>query len=91
MRNTRLFLDSNQENGAIIIDDHMVCRFSISKGIPIALTLETDLSLIDDIKGEKFSTNAVVKTFEEFNPYDSNLLENKLLRQIFQKHNTSPS
>ena len=84
-RNTRLFLDSKQEDGAIIIDDHMVCRFSLAKEIPMALTLETDISIIDSMKGGNFSTNAAIKTFEEINPSDLNSLKIQPLRQILAK------
>lgn len=85
IRNTRLFLDCKQEDGAIIINDHMVCRFSLAKEIPIAITLETDISIIDTMKGRNFSTNAVIKTFEEFNLFDLTSLKSQPLRQILSK------
>ncbi len=57
----------------------------------MALTLETDISIIDTVKGGNFSTHAVIKTFEEFNPSDLSSLKSQPLRQILSKNKTIDS
>lgn len=63
--NMRLFLDNNKSDGAFVINDLCVCRFSYLKESPLALTFETNAVIIDEMKNRKISTNAVENDFHE--------------------------
>lgn len=63
--NMRLFLDSKNSDGALIINDLCVCRFSYHKENPLALTFETNAAMIDDMKNRKISTKTVENDFTE--------------------------
>lgn len=61
----RLFIEKDLSDGALIIGDHVVCRFSVKSQKPRALTFETDLSISESMSGRDIATNAVVRSFEE--------------------------
>lgn len=63
--NIRLFLDNHRSNGAIIINEICVCRFSYYKEKPLALTFETDIGIIDEMRNKRISTNAIHNEFSE--------------------------
>ena len=63
--NTRLFMDESKTNGAVIINDLCVCRFSYFKKNPLALTFETDKGIFEEMSGKKISTTAINSEFKE--------------------------
>ena len=81
--NTRLFLDNKNTDGALIINDLCVCRFSYHKENPLALTFETNAAIIDDMKNRKISTKAVENDFTEISAVLARR-NNKKLRKIKQ-------
>jgi hypothetical protein len=63
--NIRLFMDEARDNGAVIINDLCVCRFSYFKDNPFALTFETDKGIFEEMIGKKIATTAVNGQFQE--------------------------
>lgn len=61
----RLFMEKDLRDGALIIGDHIVCRFTVKSQKPRALTFETDLSISESMGGRDIATNAVVRSFDE--------------------------
>lgn len=70
-KSIRLFTDADFDNGALILNNICVCRFSfLSKRSPFAVTFETDSSLVDEIKGRNMATTSVFNNFIELNLND---------------------
>lgn len=81
--NTRLFLDNKNSDGALIINDLCVCRFSYHNENPLALTFETNAAIIDDMKNRKISTKTVENDFTEISEVLARS-SNRKLRKIKQ-------